>query len=33
MRMFAYDIYEPIGRKDEDTFPVILLFMVLVGTS
>lgn len=23
MRMFAYDIYEPIGRKDEDTFPVI----------
>ncbi|MCB2714280.1 alpha/beta hydrolase, partial [Listeria monocytogenes] len=22
--MFAYDIYEPIGRKDEESFPVII---------
>lgn len=31
--MFAYDIYEPIGRKDEDTFPVIFALHGFGGTS
>lgn len=26
MRMFVYDIYELIGRKDEDIFLVIFVF-------